>query len=365
MQDNSKDIKGTYQSLIVPELTWDPEKGTDFFGELSVQPLESGYGVTLGNTLRRVMLASIEGAAVTSVIIKGVNNEFSVLEGVVEDVLRIILNIKGLVIKNRTGLPGHMHLSKKGFGPVLASSITSDEHLSVINQDLVIANLSTNGEIEIDFWVEMGRGYRFAQWPNDVKLQPDDRIYIDSMFSPVTRVEYRVEKARVGQSIDYDRLIMGIHTNGSITPREVIHYAACVLRNQLAHFVNDKDIVFNKDSSSSGGGHEEGESVKAASGTKEGVPVDLFLKSVADLELSVRSHNCLVGAGIERITDLINLTVDDLLKIKNFGRKSLKEVSQVLEAFGLRLGMNVKEVDLKKAIKDKKGFIKIADSNLL
>jgi DNA-directed RNA polymerase subunit alpha len=169
-------------------------------------PLEPGYGITLGNALRRVILSSIEGASVTSVIIKGVNNEFSTIKGVIEDTLQVLLNIKEIVIKNSTGLPGKMHLNLKGEGVARVSDITADDHLELINKDHVIAHLAVDGDLEIEFSVEMGRGYVAAQWPHGKSLQPDGRIYMDAMFSPVKRVEYRIEKTRVGQEIDYDKL---------------------------------------------------------------------------------------------------------------------------------------------------------------
>lgn len=338
-----------YKGLILPKLSWQG-KASETYGELVVEPLEPGYGVTLGNALRRIMLSSIEGAAVTSVVIDGVNNEFASIPGVVEDVLQVVLNIKGLVVKNSTGQSGKMRLSVKGEGPVLASSITTDEHLEIVNRDHVVAHLAVDGSLEIDFFVEMGRGYAPAQWPHAQSLQKDGRIFVDALFSPILRVEYRVEKTRVGDAIDYDKLFLALTTNGAVEPTEVVHYAASVLRTQLEHFLNAPEIPFNEVSENEGVA-----AAQAAEGSRtptKGLPVELFLRPIDELEFSVRAHNCLIGAGIKRVIDLVNLTDDDVLKIKNFGRKSLREVKEILQAFNLTLGMNVKELDLKRLIKE-------------
>lgn len=340
----------TYKQLTLPALKWDSKLSSPTYGELIVQPLEPGFGITLGNALRRVLLSSIEGSAVTSVIIKGVNNEFSSLKGVIEDVLHILLNIKEIIIKNKTGESGKMHLTVHGEGVAKASDIKTDEHLEVVNKDHVIANLAVDGELEIEFFVESGRSYLPAQWPLGTSLQSDGRIYLDAMFSPMDRVEFRIEKIRVGQEIDFDKLTLCIQTNGAVEPQEVIHYGTSVLRTQLEHFLSATEIPFNEISKKAEP-VVEAEGVVSGKGPTKGLPVDLFLKPIDELEFSVRAHNCLIGAGIKRVIDLVNLTEDDVLKLKNFGRKSLREVKEILAAFNLHLGMNVKELDLKKAIK--------------
>lgn len=340
----------TYKELILPKLSWQGDS-SDSYGELVVEPLEPGYGVTFGNALRRTLLSSIEGTAVTSVVIQNVNNEFSTIPGVVEDVLHIVLNIKGIVVRNTTGEPGKMTISIKGEGPVRASDITADEHLEVVNKDHLIANLAEDGRLDIEFFVESGRGYLPAQWPHGKSLQPDGRIYIDALFSPVSRVEYRIEKTRVGEKIDYDKLFLTVTTNGAERVQDVIHYATSVLRTQLEHFLAAPEIPFNEISAVA----EEEEVSEAAASPKaptKGLPVELFLRPIDELEFSVRAHNCLIGVGIKRVIDLVNLTDDDVLKIKNFGRKSLREVKEILQAFNLHLGMNVKELDLKRLIKE-------------
>lgn len=345
-----------YKPLILPKLRWNKEKSSPTYGELVVQPLEPGFGITLGNALRRVMLSSIEGSAVTSVVIKGINNEFSSIKGVIEDTLHLVLNIKQIVVKNSTGLPGKMHLCVKGPGVVTAADITSDEHLSVINTELVLAHLAEDGELDIEFFVQSGRGYVPAQWPQGVSLQADNRIYLDAMFSPVKRVEYHVEKTRVGQEIDYDKLTLSVTTNGAEIPQNVVHYGTSVLRTQLEHFLQATEIPFNELSKSGDAVDEEKEGISFEGPTK-GLPVDLFLKPIDELEFSVRAHNCLIGSGIKRVIDLVNLSEEDVLKIKNFGRKSLREVKEILSAFGLHLGMSIKELDLKKAIKEQEGHL--------
>jgi len=348
-----------YKPLTIPKLKWEKKRSSDRIGELIVQPLEPGFGITFGNALRRVILSSIEGCAVTSVIIKGINNEFSSLKGVVEDSLHLLLNIKEIVAKNSSGEPGKMRLSVSGKDKSVATvaDITTDSHLETINNDHVIAHLAPDGELDIEFFVEMGRGYEAARWPYGTTLQEDDRIYLDSKFSPIRRVEFHIEKTRVGQSIDYDKLILTISTDGSIHPTDVVHYGTSVLRSQLEHFLLASEIPFNEIS------EPEGEEVASQTmlevgGPTEGLPVELFLKPIDDLEFSVRAHNCLVGAGIKRVIDLVNLNEEDILKIKNFGRKSLREVKEILGAFGLRLGMNIKELDLKKVLKEQEDRLK-------
>ncbi len=346
-----------YKPLTLPKLKWEVKKSSDKFGELIVQPLEPGFGITLGNALRRVTLSAIEGSAVTSVIIKGVNNEFSVIEGVIEDVLTILLNIKDIIIKNKSGEPGKMSLSMKAEGVIRVADIKADEHLELLNTDHVLAHLASDGELEIDFFVETGRGYQASQWPLGEPVQADGRIYLDAAFSPIKRVEYKVEKTRVGQSIEYDRLILGIYTDGSVLPQDVVYYATSVLRTQLEHFLAAPEIPFNEISKVE---EVSEEALRAAGvgGPTKGLPVELFLKPIEELEFSVRAHNCLVSAGVKRVIELVNLTEEELLKIKNFGRKSLREVKEILKAFDLHLGMNIKEADLKQVIKEQEGSLK-------
>lgn len=343
--------KKEYKPLTIPLLGWNKKTLNDTFGELIAQPLEPGFGITLGNALRRVLLGGVEGSAVTSVIIKGVNNEFSSLPGVLEDTMQVILNLKEIVVRNKEGKSGKMHVSVSGESVVRVADIKADDHLELINKDHIIAHVAPSGMLEIEFFVESGRGYQPAQWPAGKQLQEDGRIYLDAMFSPVRKVSFDVEKTRVGRDIDYDKLILRIDTDGSETPLQVLHYAVSVLRTQLEHFLLSTEIPFNDISSVP----EEATKFIQPKGNSEqglkGIPVDLLLKPINELELSVRAHNCLVNAGIKRVVDLVNYSEDEALKIKNFGRKSLDEVKESLKAFGLSFGMNIKESDLKKLAK--------------
>jgi DNA-directed RNA polymerase subunit alpha len=340
-----------YRPLTIPKLSWNKKELTATYGELVAQPLEPGFGITLGNALRRVLYAGVEGSAVTSIIIKGVNNEFSALAGVEEDVMQVILNIKNIVVRNKEGIPGKMHLNVKGSAVAKVADITTDEHLEVINKDYVLAHVSEHGELDIEFFVEPGRGYKAAQWPVDRALQEDGRIYIDALFSPIRKVTFDVEKTRVGKDIDYDKLTIRIETDGSENPLDVLHYAVSVLRTQLEHFLASAEIPFNQISATPEQ-ETESEPVEVDQLGVKGISPELLLKPIDELELSVRGHNCLINAGIKRILDLVNLSEDEVLKIKNFGRKSLGEVKESMKAFGLSFGMNIKESQVKKAIKE-------------
>ena len=341
--------KREYQSLTIPQLVWNKQTLSATFGELVVEPLEPGFGTTMGNAIRRTLLGAVEGSAVTSVIFKGVNNEFSSVSGVVEDVVQIVLNCKEIVIKNKTGEPGTMRLSVSGEAVARVADIQADDHLELVNKDHIIAHVTQGGLLDITFFVESGRGYQAAQWPAGKALQEDNRIYIDAMFSPVRKVSYDVEKTRVGTSIDYDKLLLQISTDGTESPLEVVRYAVSVVRSQLEHFLTAPEIPFNEISRPAVEGKPE---LKAETHDVryKGVPVDLLLKPINALEFSVRAHNCLINAGIKRIIDLVNLTEDDVLKIKNFGRKSYDEVKEGMKSFGLSFGMNVKEAELRKLI---------------
>ena len=340
--------KSEYKALTIPQIKWNAKVMTNTYGELVAQPLEPGFGITVGNALRRTLLSSVEGSAVTSIIVKGVNNEFSTLPGVVEDAMQVVLNIKQVVIKNATGMPGSMRLHVKGEAVATVADIVADSHLSLVNKDHVIAHVSANGELDIEFFVESGRGYRPAQWPEGKPLQDDNRIYLDAMFSPVSRVEMDVRKTRVGRDIDYDELILRISTNGAETPQDVLHYSVSVLRTQLENFLMAAEIPFNQISAT----------VPSAVPTVQirrsddfhGISPEFLLKSIEELELSARAHNCLENHGIKRILDLVNMTEDEALKIKNFGRKSVTEVRESMKQLGLSFGMNIDEEEVLSAV---------------
>ena len=342
-----------YKPLTIPKLTWNKKTLTEKYGELIAQPLEPGFGITLGNAMRRTLLASVEGSAVTSVIITGVNSEFSVLPGVVEDAMQVALNIKEIVVQNSTGLPGTMKLKVEGEAIAKVSDITCDDHLELVNTDHVIASVAPGGTLEIEFYVETGRGYQPAQWPVGEALQKDGRIYLDAIFSPIRKVNFEVEKTRVGKEIDYDKLSLQIHTDGSENPVDVLSYATSVLRSQLEHFLASAEVPFNEISEPPQP-EEEAEEVEPEVLSLKGIPIDLLLKPIDELELSVRAHNCLINANIKRVIDLVNLNEDDGLKIKNFGRKSLNEVKDSIKSFGLSLGMDISEEDIQKILSHKK-----------
>ena len=337
--------KKTYQPLIIPKLQWETRTLTAVYGQLTAQPLEPGFGATLGNALRRTLLGGIEGSAVTAVVIKGVNNEFSVLPGVVEDAMQVVLNVKEIVVRNKTGQPGTMRLQVSGEATATVGDIVADEHLEVVNKDHILAHVAAGGLLEIQFFVEPGRGYQSARWPIGQALQEDGRIYLDAMFAPVRQVSYEVQKTRVGGNIDYDKLILTVQTDGTETPVDVVNYAVSVLRTQLENFLTSEEIPFNVISAVA---VPEVEQEEPAPATRDyqGISIDLLLKPIDVLEFSVRAHNCLLNAGISRIIDLVNLSEDELQKIKNFGRKSFEEVKEGLHQFGLSLGMNIDEAEV-------------------
>ncbi len=340
--------KREYQSLTIPQLAWNKQTLSATSGELVVEPLEPGFGTTIGNAMRRTLLGAVEGSAVTSVIIKGVNNEFSSVPGVVEDVVQIVLNCKEIIVKNKTGQPGTMRLvvSEK---VATVADIKADDHLELINKDHVIAHVAQGGTLDMTFFVESGRGYQPAKWPAGKALQEDDRIYIDAMFSPVRKVSYDVQKTRVGTSIDYDKLVLNVFTDGTESPLEVVRYAVSVLRSQLEHFLAAPEIPFNEISRPAVD-HAVEHKAESSDVLYKGIPVELLLKPINVLEFSVRAHNCLIKAGIKRIIDLVNLSEEDVPKIKNLGRKSYDEVKEGMKSFGLSFGMNIKEAELRKLI---------------
>lgn len=341
--------KKVFKSLTIPRLLWNKKSLTNVYGELSAHPLEPGFGITLGNAIRRILLGGIEGAAVTSVIIKGVNNEFTSLPGVEEDTMHLLLNVKKIVVRNKEGIPGKMHIAVSQEGVVKAGDIKADKHLEIINKDLVLAHVAPKGELDITFFVTTGRGYQSAQWPEGKSLQEDGRIYLDAMFSPVRQVSFDVEKTRVGKEIDYDKLNLKITTDGSESPLHVLNYAVSVLRTQLEHFLITTEIPFNDISVVP---EEKAEKpTQAVDLGLKGISPEFLFQPIDELELSVRAHHCLINAGKKRVIDLINLTEEEALQIKNFGRKSLSEVKESLKAFGLSLGMNISETDVKKLIK--------------
>ncbi|MEO1199173.1 MAG: DNA-directed RNA polymerase subunit alpha [Pseudomonadota bacterium] len=318
-------IEKNWQELIRPNKL-DVSAGNDprRVATVVAEPLERGFGVTLGNALRRVLLSSLQGAAVTSIHIDGVLHEFSSISGVREDVTDIVLNIKDIAIRMEGEGPKRMVLRKQGPGAVTAGDIQTVGDVEILNPDLLICQLDEGAEIRIEFTVDTGKGYVPAD-RNRADDAPIGLIPVDSLYSPVKRVSYKIEATREGQVLDYDKLTMEVETNGALTPDDAVAYAARILQDQLSIFVNfDEpkpevaeplvpDLAFNP----------------------------ALLKKVDELELSVRSANCLKNDNIVYIGDLIQKTEAEMLRTPNFGRKSLNEIKEVLAQMGLHLGMEV------------------------
>lgn len=305
----------------------DQVNGSPTHAKISLEPLERGFGHTLGNALRRILLSSMPGCAATEVEIQGVLHEYTTIEGVQEDVLEILLNLKELAISLHSKDEATLTLSKKGPGPVLASDITLDHDVEIANPDHVIANITGDTELSLTLNITRGRGYQPASARENAagEDRPIGKLQMDASFSPVHRVAYDVEAARVEQRTDLDRLVIDLETDGTIDPEEAIRRAATILRDQLSVFV---DL--------------EGEPEKPAEREEKQPPIDpILLRPVDDLELTVRSANCLKAENIYLIGDLIQRTEVELLKTPNLGKKSLTEIKDVLATRGLSLGMRL------------------------
>ncbi|MBN9306203.1 MAG: DNA-directed RNA polymerase subunit alpha [Devosia sp. 67-54] len=318
-------IQRNWQELIKPTKL-DFVSGSDNSRVASVvaEPLERGYGLTLGNALRRVLLSSLQGAAVTAIQIDGILHEFSSLPGVREDITDLVLNVKEIAIKMQAEGPKRLTLNKQGPGAVTAGDIKVTGDIEVLNPELVICHLDDGAEINIEFTVNTGKGYVAAD-----KNRPEDApigyIPVDSLFSPVRRVSYKVDATRAGESLDKDKLTLTVETNGAIAPEDAVAFAARILQDQLSVFVN----------------FEEPTKEKAQDSVPELAFNPALLKKVDELELSVRSANCLKNDNIVYIGDLIQKTEAEMLRTPNFGRKSLNEIKEVLAQMGLHLGMDV------------------------
>lgn len=318
-------IQDNWQALIKPtKLDIVVDKDNSRLASIVAEPLERGYGLTLGNALRRVLLSSLQGAAVTAMQIDGVLHEFSSVPGVREDITDLVLNVKEVALKMEAEGPKRLTLNKKGPGSVKAGDIETTGDIEILNPDVVICHLDDGAEINIEFTVNSGKGYVPAD-RNRPEDAPIGFVPVDSLFSPVRRVSYKVEPTREGQVLDYDKLTLQIETNGGVTPEDAVAYAARILQEQLQVFVNFEEP--KKES------------------TQESVPELAFnpalLKKVDELELSVRSANCLKNDNIVYIGDLIQKTEAEMLRTPNFGRKSLNEIKEVLAQMGLHLGMDV------------------------
>ena len=309
---------------------------TNTYGKFSAAPFERGYGVTLGNALRRVLLSSIEGSAVVSVKFQGVQHEFSTLPGVLEDTTEIILNIKNIVLNSHSKIPKTIYIKKDGKGEVRAKDIDTDESIEVINPELHIATLTKDTKFQVEMEVARGRGYVTAE-VNKKEDAPLGTIAIDSIFSPVKKVNFAIENTRVGQRMDYDKLTLEVFTNGAKTPKDALLYASNILQRHLDIFVNFGQLP------------EEEEEADLEMTKEEAALYEKLKLPISELELSVRSSNCLREASIKSIAELVKKSEDEMLSFKNFGKKSLTEIKELLAGMGLTLGMQVDPKKLKKA----------------
>jgi len=309
------------KKIVVEQETYSPS-----FGRFIAEPLERGYGVTLGNALRRILLSSIEGSAVIAVSIEGVLHEFSTIAGVLEDVPTIILNIKNIVLKSYSKSPKKIYIKASGEKEVTAADIITDESIEVVNPSLHIATL-TSPDSKLNIEMDVGRGRGFVPAENNKREDmPIGVIPIDSIFTPVKKVMFRVENTRVGKRTDYDKLILEIYTNASVEPKEALIYAAKVLNKHLELFFTLGEVIEEQ--------------------TPELTPEEIVLYEklkipITELELSVRSANCLREANIKTLADLVEKTEIEMLSYRNFGKKSLNEVVNLLKAMGLNLGMKI------------------------
>ena len=313
-----------WRDLIRPKaIHLDPESISEFYGKFTCEPLERGFGITIGNSLRRVLLASLQGAAITAVRIEGALHEFTTIPDVVEDVTDIILNLKEVVFKTETPKTYTVRLEKEGPGPVLAGDIKLIDGLTILNPNHHVATLDKKGPLSMELTINVGRGYVPAE-RNKSPTMPIGTIPIDALFSPIRKVNYTVQNARVGQVTDYDKLVIEVWTNGSVKPSDAVAFAAKILKEQLSIWINFEET--------------EESSYSMPGGDEEPLNENLF-RSVDELELSVRSANCLQNANITLIGELVQKTEQDMLKTKNFGRKSLKEIKEILGTMGLSLGL--------------------------
>ena len=320
-----------WSELVKPEQITRDESSNSMHGRFVCEPLERGFGTTIGNALRRVLLSSLQGAAFVSVKIAGVQHEFTTIHGVLEDVTDVILNIKQVRLAMDTDEPQKLtlHVDKKG--EVTARDIQCNQHVMVLNPGLHLATLTEDIDLDMEFECRMGKGYV----PHDVHAGLDEEIGIialDSSFSPIRKVSYTIEQARVGQMTNYDRLILEVWTDGSVTPEDAIAYAAKIIKDQISVFINFDERV----------------SGELAGGVAGGADLDdkLFM-SIDELELSVRATNCLKSANITTVGELVQRSEQDMLKTKNFGRKSLDEIKNVLINLGFDFGMKIDNFDKK------------------
>jgi DNA-directed RNA polymerase subunit alpha len=328
-------IARNWRELIRPRrLELQEEESDQHYGRFWCEPLERGFGLTLGNALRRVLLSSLQGAAITNVKVNGVLHEFSTMPGVEEDASDIILNLKEVRLRMHVEGPRLLRLHKKGPGVITAGDFESEDGvIEVLNPDLNIATLSPEADVEMEVTVNLGKGYVLAE-RNKTEEMPIGTVPIDSIFSPVTKVNYTVTPARVGRETDFDRLNLDVWTDGAVAPADAVAYAAKILKEQLAIFIN----------------FDEPEELPVQVADEPAPLNPNLFKSVDELELSVRSANCLQNANIRYIGELVQRTEAEMLKTKNFGRKSLNEIKEILQSMGLSLGMTLDNFPSRKDI---------------
>jgi len=324
-----------WRDLIKPrKLDVDQDSLKPTYGKFVAEPLERGFGTTLGNSLRRVLLSSLQGAAITSLKIDGVDHEFSTIPEVVEDVTDIVLNLKEVLLRMHTNEQKTLRIEVEGPKEVKAGDIIADDQVEILNPGHHVCTVSEGGKLRMEMTCRRGRGYVPAA-ANKIAGAPIGTIPVDSLFSPVRKVNYQVTNARVGQVTDYDRLTLEVWTDGSVSPQDAVAYAAKIVKEQLTVFINFDET-------------EEPAPVEAPK--EEAKLNENLFRSVDELELSVRSANCLQQANIRTIGDLVQRTEAEMLKTKNFGRKSLKEIKEILAEMGLSLGMKLENWPPKAAV---------------
>ena len=318
-------LEKNWMDLIKPnKMDVNIQENNGRFGILIAEPLERGLGLTLGNSLRRILMSSLQGAAITSIKVKGIVHEFSTIPGVKEDLTDIVLNLKSVGIKVHSPGARKMYIKAKGPGEIRAGNFETDSETEIIDQDQIIMTLDSNADIELEANVETGKGYVSAEVAEDENKLIGE-IKIDAMFSPVKKTSYRIENSRVGQVTDYDKLILEVETNGAISPDDAVALAARILQDQLQPFINFDEPEIPKEPS-----------------LKEALSFNHnLLKKVEELELSVRSANCLKNDNIVYIGDLVQKSESEMLRTPNFGRKSLNEIKEVLQQMDLSLGISV------------------------
>ena len=320
-----------WRGLELPsQVTCDKDSLTETYGKFVAEPFERGFGSTIGNSLRRILLSSLEGSAVTQIKLHGAQHEFTTLPGVVEDVTDIVLNVKALVVKNHSDQMRVLRIEKNGRGVVTGADVLADEGVRVINPDHVLATLTDDVPFVMELVVQNGRGYVPAA-EHSPQTQEIGTIPLDAAFSPVVRVRYEVEETRVGQKTNYDKLTMEIWTNGSTGPEMALVESAKILRKHLNPFVQYSEL----------GGKVHSEARAAGSGHLDPATEAKLSMSLAELDLSVRASNCLESENINSVRDLVVHTEDQLLEVRNFGETTLNEVREKLQAIGLRLGMRL------------------------